>query len=699
MSATEVTTPKMQSPRWRWGLLALVLFWLPINSAAVPAIEWIEAGTVDEEIMLMLGLAGIVSGEACCVVILSGLMRRTWIGGYYLGLTIAMLGYAAILLGSWLSDNYDRDMWLALFWLPGWLLAAATPMLLCRQSLGWQIAGRKASLGPRSPFQLGYLFSYMALLAAALVLWRAPQVIMEEKDDYWPPILISAAVMFGVGLLVLPLATKLAFGLRSRLAALGGLFGVALALAILLFGIMQCFQTWNTPWSERLEAVPFLLSYLIPLFCIFYFSLGWLVWCGYGLHKTHRPLATDKPTEPAVSKWQVRLRIAAAVAVAVVTSAALSRLEQWRRVKDAELGELSSIAQQLGGNVHISERTVVGLTLGSMGTDNDLLRFWSCDQITYIHLFASQITDVGLAHLRRFPKLVYLTANQTAITDQGLQHLSGVPLTTLQVDDTAITGPGLAHLNQALVDFHASGAPVADEGLVHLAKLPNLKSLDLSDTNVSFGVPELQGFPTLDVLILNGTPVDDRGVTTLARIPNLEVLHLGRTQITDAGLSELARCEDLSTLEIADTAVTNDGVAHLKDSQLVLLDLSGTAVTGTAFENWGPGRVGMSLGTLRLDRTPITDAQLSILQQLSPLRVLSLADTAITDQGLVHLGGMSIEQLNLSRTKVTALGLLSNGLTGVTSLSVSPDQFPPAQMTQLEGRFGTGLIRVGVDFD
>jgi len=693
MNANQDRSPeKRRRPRSRWMLVTLVVLCAALNASLLPAIEWVDARGFDEQIKLLLVMVGLVSGQACSVVLWSSLARRTWIGGLYLGLAITVLGYAALLLGAWLSDNYDAEVWVAFCWLPGLLLAATTPMFLCRQILGWRLADREAQLSSQPPFQLGDLFNFMAILAAALVLLRAPQVILEsEPGNYWPPLLISCAVLFGVGLLVLPLVTKLAFGMRSRAVSLLGLLGVAVAVLAVLFGILQSFQSWQTPWSERWEVLQFLLCGLLPLFGIFYLSLWWLAWCGAALHRTRKQPggARDQMASPAIPNWQVRLRIVAAIAVAAATSAALARLEQWRRNQDAEIDALQAIAEQLEGSLYASDRQVRYLTLGPPATNDDLPRFRACRELTSLDVSHSQVTDVGLMHLKQFPNLQAFNAGQTSITGAGL-GFAPRSLSTLQAKHSKFDDRGCEQLVRLteLRFVELQGTRVTDAGLLHLGKLPQLTTLDLSETEVTADVPALRGFPELQTLYLNRSRVGDAGVAMLIRLPTLSVLHLQGASISDAGLVDLAQSHTLAGLDLSDTTVSNAGIAHLRSKPLAWLDVSGTAVTGEVFATWQSHPKGMSL---LLARTSITDEELVHLQRLSPLDQLSLADTTVTDAGLVHFLGATIEHLDLSRTKVTAQGLMTNRLLGVSSFALAPRQFPPDEMAQLTRQFGDKL--------
>lgn len=67
---------------------------------------------------------------------------------------------------------------------------------------------------------------------------------------------------------------------------------------------------------------------------------------------------------------------------------------------------------------------------------------------------------------------------------------------------------------------------------------------------------------------------------------------------------------------------------------------------------------GTQVGMLKLAKTPITDADLSILGRTPFLRDLDIGETAVTDQGLKHLNQVSgLESLNLEKTSITDEGL------------------------------------------
>jgi uncharacterized membrane protein len=85
-------------------------------------------------------------------------------------------------------------------------------------------------------------------------------------------------------------------------------------------------------------------------------------------------------------------------------------------------------------------------------------------QMLWLDVSGTQITDVGLAAVERFPNLTRLHLNRTAITDTGLTHLAR-----------------LSHLEY----LNLYGTKVTDAGLTPLAGLARLRALYIWQTGVT----------------------------------------------------------------------------------------------------------------------------------------------------------------------------------------------------------------------
>ena len=97
---------------------------------------------------------------------------------------------------------------------------------------------------------------------------------------------------------------------------------------------------------------------------------------------------------------------------------------------------------------------------------------------------------------------------------------------------------------------------ITGAGLAHLAGLPNLETLEVSDSNV-----------------------DDAGLARLSGVTKLKALKLRATEITDAGLTHLSGLKALETLDLSHTRIAGPGLVHLRGlTALKALDLQVTLV-------------------------------------------------------------------------------------------------------------------------
>lgn len=104
--------------------------------------------------------------------------------------------------------------------------------------------------------------------------------------------------------------------------------------------------------------------------------------------------------------------------------------------------------------------------------DGELSVLKDLNNVQWLNLGGTDITDEGLPHLKELTSLTRLHLEKTAVSDAGLEHLSGLEnLTYLNLYQTAVT----------------------DAGLIHLKSLKKLKNLYLWQTEVTpAGVEELQ---------------------------------------------------------------------------------------------------------------------------------------------------------------------------------------------------------------
>ena len=114
------------------------------------------------------------------------------------------------------------------------------------------------------------------------------------------------------------------------------------------------------------------------------------------------------------------------------------------------------------------------------------------------------------------------------------------------------------------VEFHLGGRGLTDDGLVHVASLKNVVSLNLKNTQItSSGLVHLKGLVSLRRLHLEMTAVDDEGIVHLKGLAKLEYLNLYATKVTDKSLKQLAGLGKLRRLYLWQTSVTDGGTSQL----------------------------------------------------------------------------------------------------------------------------------------
>ena len=157
----------------------------------------------------------------------------------------------------------------------------------------------------------------------------------------------------------------------------------------------------------------------------------------------------------------------------------------------------------------------------------------------------------------------------TVLTDRNLDYLvAGLDnLRFLSLAETGITDAGLAHLSRLtdLEELHLDNTSITDQGLDALAALPSLRVLDLKDTAVTdAGLARVKDFATLRGLYLTRTRITDAGLANIGSLENLETLILWGTGVTDAGLEHLRSLTRLRELILWDTRVTEEGAEALR---------------------------------------------------------------------------------------------------------------------------------------
>jgi Leucine-rich repeat (LRR) protein len=202
----------------------------------------------------------------------------------------------------------------------------------------------------------------------------------------------------------------------------------------------------------------------------------------------------------------------------------------------------------------------------------------SLGQLEELKIGGNMITGLNLNFLKLLPKLKRLSLSGVQrrnagacwtprITDldldtisllSGLEELDlGIGISLGRGGKPAAPGGGNCRLT--------GGLQVTDLGAMKLAKLKNLKRLNLSGAKLTTAsVKALAALPLERLSLWACETLDDSAAALLAEIPTLTVLDLSYTSITDKGLKQIDRLPALKNLYLTETKVTPAAVAAFK---------------------------------------------------------------------------------------------------------------------------------------
>ena len=201
----------------------------------------------------------------------------------------------------------------------------------------------------------------------------------------------------------------------------------------------------------------------------------------------------------------------------------------------------------------------------------------------------------------------------------------------------------LAERAHRLTALSLSGCnEVTDEGLLHLARLPSLRHLDVSGTAITdAGLGVLRHLSALQSLSLAWTRVTEAGIGVLAHCHALEQLTLGPSEtLGDAALRSVAGNRNVRHLSIA---LTDAGLPLLRELPVFATWHGGQAKLGLVGHRSLPNHLSL--------RGSFTDAGMRHLRALDGLYSLDIDDRRlpITAAGLeplvalAHLGALNAD--------------------------------------------------------
>ena len=265
----------------------------------------------------------------------------------------------------------------------------------------------------------------------------------------------------------------------------------------------------------------------------------------------------------------------------------------------------------------LAEQPSARLCAEGQMTDALLADVAAIESITELDLSAShEVTDDGLRHLAKLPRLRALNLSKTSITDRGLRVLRDLPaLESLSVSLTGVTDEGAAHLAacQGLVRVDLAWTATGDGALRALAGKAALRSVSTGHGVTDAGLPILHDIPAFKTWC---GEEPEMALFTESGCPNSLWL---RGSFTDRGMEQLRGLDGLFDLNLDDSRLPITAAAM---APLVSLP---------------------RLGRLSVDAK---DGWMPYLAAMPRLRFLLIQDTTASDDGFVALSqSRSIESL------------------------------------------------------
>jgi hypothetical protein len=221
---------------------------------------------------------------------------------------------------------------------------------------------------------------------------------------------------------------------------------------------------------------------------------------------------------------------------------------------------------------------------------------------------------------------------------------------------------------------------MTDEILDRISRLDHVTVLRLegSKSLTDSGVAHLARMPQLRELNLGGCFVSDRALETIARLSNLERLGLSGTSVTDAGVARLAACERLERIDLSWTATGNGALRSLAGKNALTHFRSGNNVTDAGlralhdfprYRTWHDGETVLDLTSadaapnMLFIRGSFTDRGLATLVGLDGLFGLNVDDSHldISAHGLAplvalpHLGFLAFDATDDAMPYIAAM--------------------------------------------
>jgi len=203
--------------------------------------------------------------------------------------------------------------------------------------------------------------------------------------------------------------------------------------------------------------------------------------------------------------------------------------------------------------------------------DDGLKALTACKSLKVLALDDLWIATAGIEALAPLTELEELYLAGTVVDDDAAKFIAAFPkLKKLRLARTQVSDAALETLSArtSLEELDLSeNSLITNSSMAHLAKLTNLKKLNLWRVQISDeGALMLASLTKMDWLNLDNSKLGDAGLPLLKDMKALTFLHIGSTQVTEVGASALFHLTSLKDLKLTRTAMgaSDTAVTELK---------------------------------------------------------------------------------------------------------------------------------------
>ena len=232
--------------------------------------------------------------------------------------------------------------------------------------------------------------------------------------------------------------------------------------------------------------------------------------------------------------------------------------------------------EEIGGYVERdSDGHVIAVVLREWEDESELMLLNGLTNLRRLNLSSSEITDSDLETLGQMKStlisLERVDLSNTQVTENDLWHLRDLP--NLKHIDVYNTQVPEAHVPfyygrpKVSIEFFSVFESIERDDTGHkIVRIDFHQRTTDTDLRLLDKLTVFDDLTSLRMLDLSCTEVTDTGLKALARFTGLQVLDLSGTQVTDAGLKYLKALVNLTSLSVEDTQVTEPGVSQLEQA-------------------------------------------------------------------------------------------------------------------------------------